>query len=320
MPRRLALVRAVEVGVTAGEGTVQSDGRPDLSVVIPVYGRQRSVLRAVDSVLSQPGVNAEIIVVDDASPEPVRLDDHTGRVRLVRRSVNGGASAARNEGLALAAAPLVTFLDSDDHFLPDTLAARLAAARNLDLGGTDPVAVGCGWVEVSGGRAIAARIPREPGAPTDFLGGCWVNPGSAVLFNRAAIKAAAPFDESMRRLEDVDFFIRFAAAGGRFRVDSRLGVAIVRGAHRHPERIETAATALSAKYGDAFGPAERRRLNAYLELERARLAWTVGHPLRFGLHLLRSWSHHPRARLNTGPGWQAVPVPRLAPQSLSVLD
>jgi glycosyltransferase involved in cell wall biosynthesis len=86
-----------------------------VTVVIPAYHAERFIARAIQSVLDQPGIDPEIIVVVDG------LVDRTAdiarsfpKTRVVINEVNQGAPAARNRGLALAQAPYVMFLDADD--------------------------------------------------------------------------------------------------------------------------------------------------------------------------------------------------------------
>lgn len=106
----------------------------DVSVILPTYNRADTLLPACQSVLSQVNTRLELIVVDDASTDDIRAvvdqlaDD---RVRYVRRSENGGASAARNTGLELARGPFIAFQDSDDLWLPSKLERQLALFSNL---------------------------------------------------------------------------------------------------------------------------------------------------------------------------------------------
>lgn len=88
-----------------------------ISVVIPLFNKEATIRRAIQSVLANGDLLDEVIVVDDVStdggPQIVeQLDDH--RVRLVRRPKNGGAAAARNTGVALSQSKYIAFLDADD--------------------------------------------------------------------------------------------------------------------------------------------------------------------------------------------------------------
>src|SRR5882762_1494192 len=100
---------------------------PKFSVIIPTFNRATLVLHAVDSVLAQTYGNFELIVVDDGS-----TDDTVDRLRRIgdrRLSIvtisHGGVSAARNAGIAAASGALISFLDSDDLWLPHKLASEV---------------------------------------------------------------------------------------------------------------------------------------------------------------------------------------------------
>jgi glycosyltransferase involved in cell wall biosynthesis len=97
--------------------------RPAISVVMPLYNKQREVGRAVASVLAQRFADFELVVVDDGStdcgPSLVAAQSDP-RIRLSRQD-NAGVSAARNLGITLARAELVAFLDADDEWDPGFL-------------------------------------------------------------------------------------------------------------------------------------------------------------------------------------------------------
>jgi glycosyltransferase involved in cell wall biosynthesis len=101
---------------------------PRISVVIPVFNRERTIGRAIASALAQSRPPAEIVVVDDGSTDGTAgvVAAFGDRVRYVFQP-NAGASAARNHGVKRASAPWIAFLDSDDHWLDDHL-ARMAEA------------------------------------------------------------------------------------------------------------------------------------------------------------------------------------------------
>ena len=105
-----------------------------VSVVVPVWGAERTLDRCVRSVLGQalgPGDALECILVDDGSPDRCGeiCDAYAARdprVQVVHKE-DGGVSSARNAGLRRSRGAYVVFLDSDDALRPGALAAALAA-------------------------------------------------------------------------------------------------------------------------------------------------------------------------------------------------
>jgi hypothetical protein len=95
----------------------------DVGVIIPLYNKAAYVTRALESVFAQSLQDFEIVVVDDGStdngPEIVRGYSDP-RLRLIRQP-NLGPGAARNRGLRESTAPMVSYLDADDEWLPDFL-------------------------------------------------------------------------------------------------------------------------------------------------------------------------------------------------------
>ena len=89
-----------------------------LSVIVPVYNAAATLEKCAASVLDQAPEAAELILVDDGSADDSpalcdRLAAQDGRVRVIHQK-NGGASAARNAGLAAAKGRYVQFVDADD--------------------------------------------------------------------------------------------------------------------------------------------------------------------------------------------------------------
>ena len=104
---------------------------PALSVVVPLYNKEREVQRALRSVLAQTFADFEVIVVDDGSTDAsVRVASQIvdRRIRLVRQE-NGGVSAARNRGISEAQASLIAFLDADDEWMPHHLETLIRLRR-----------------------------------------------------------------------------------------------------------------------------------------------------------------------------------------------
>ena len=183
-----------------------------VAIVIPCYKQAHLLGEALQSCLAQDPPAAEIIVVDDGSPDDVEgaiaaLGAGTA-IRLVRRP-NGGLSAARNTGLHASRSPYLVFLDADDRLCPGALAAGLACLeahrhaaftfggyRNMDIDGRY-------WPKPA--------LPR-PGPTTlvDLLGGNVVGMHATVMYRREPLVAAGGFDEALQSCEDWDVYLRLA--------------------------------------------------------------------------------------------------------------
>lgn len=105
-----------------------------VSVIMPAYNAEKTLLRAVESVLVQTWQSWELIIVDDGSSDSTADIAHrsadrdaSGRVRVLRLGANGGLPNARNRGIAQARGSWVTFLDADDEYLRDHLSTMMSA-------------------------------------------------------------------------------------------------------------------------------------------------------------------------------------------------
>ncbi len=123
-----------------------------VTVVIPLYNKERYVVRALESVRRQTLADIEIFVIDDGStdqgPHFVESCDDS-RVRLIRQP-NQGPGAARNRGIELATAEYIAFLDADDCWRPEYLEQGVKA---LDSLGPDVAALSSGYLLYPSGKS-----------------------------------------------------------------------------------------------------------------------------------------------------------------------
>ena len=120
--------------------TVHDDLSPFFSVIICTFNRAHLLPRALDSLLAQTESSWEAIVVDDGSTDDTdavvrRYMAEAPNLRYMLHS-NRGLPLSRNAGIAAAVGDFVTFLDSDDYYMPDHLASRrrlLAANPDVEL-------------------------------------------------------------------------------------------------------------------------------------------------------------------------------------------
>jgi glycosyltransferase involved in cell wall biosynthesis len=90
--------------------------RSRISVIIPSYRAEATIGRAIDSVLAQPDVDPEIIVVvDGVFDRTAEIARSYSGVQILINETREGPQVTRNRGLQTATTPYVTFLDADDY-------------------------------------------------------------------------------------------------------------------------------------------------------------------------------------------------------------
>jgi len=97
----------------------------EISIIIPVYNKERYVRTCLENALSQDFEDYEVIAVDDGSTDNSGAisDEMTreySRLRVIHQK-NGGVTAARRRGVEEAQGKYVMFCDSDDRLLPHAL-------------------------------------------------------------------------------------------------------------------------------------------------------------------------------------------------------
>jgi glycosyltransferase involved in cell wall biosynthesis len=98
---------------------------PIFSIIMPLFNSVHTIRQAIDSVLDQTFSNFELIVIDDCSTdgsaEAVSEYFHDTRVVMLSNLCNSGVAETRNAGIKAAIGRYITFLDSDDIWLPKKL-------------------------------------------------------------------------------------------------------------------------------------------------------------------------------------------------------
>lgn len=209
---------------------------PLVSVIIPTYNRGGMIRDAIASVLNQDFKDFELIVIDDGSTDdtPAILETFGRAIRIVRQA-NRGVSAARNQGIALASGKLLTFLDSDDLWLPQKL------ARQVHFFNTNADALICQTEEIwiRNGVRVNPKKRHHKFSGMIFeasLALCLVSP-SAVMSRRALFDAVGLFDEALPACEDYDLWLRVSCRYPIHLIDAPL--IIKRGGH--PDQLSRAA-------------------------------------------------------------------------------
>lgn len=197
--------------------------RPDVSVIIPTRNRSKLLRRAIDSVLSQTLDRLEVIIVDDASEddtEQVVRSIGDGRIRYIRNHHRQGASESRNIGIRLAAGQFVSFLDSDDEWLPEKLETQMAVMRGCNRPEYTLV-YGAVFVESGDAARVLRRVrPRRGKLPNESVGEyLFLHEGlmstSTFMLSRDLAQQVM-FSGWLRRHEDWDLCLRLEQLGVEF--------------------------------------------------------------------------------------------------------
>src|SRR5205807_8760338 len=190
-----------------------------VGAIIPVRAPAPWLGEALEAVLAQRTAPAAVLVVDDASPDPVRLDaSHARRCTLVRRDRPGGAPAARDTALAQLDTEWLALADADDVWRGDRLAAQLEALADRP---DAALCFGSARIVDGHGRPTGERWDRVPPGLTDpaalaaLIYEVNVIPTSSVLVRRDAVVAAGGF-QGPPPCEDQDLWLRLLGRGAGF--------------------------------------------------------------------------------------------------------
>lgn len=180
-----------------------------VSVIIPVYNRTFSIRDAVESVLIQSIKPSEIIVIDDGSSFNMEkyLKNYLSHIKLITLKENKGVSAARNEGIKAANGEYISFLDSDDLFLPKKLEYQIKFMQenNYLVSHTDEF-----WFRKGKWINQGKTNKRYGGYILDkILDKCRISPSSLIV-HKSVFDEAGMFDEDLRVCEDYELSLRIA--------------------------------------------------------------------------------------------------------------
>lgn len=176
-----------------------------VSVIIPFYNSEKTIVRALDSVINQTIKPYEIIVIDDGSLDNSYflvqhyIEQHPSvKFKLIKKT-NGGVSSARNAGLKEATGDFMAFLDSDDEWFLDKLEKQLKVFDKEKsfsfLGGLiyqpEPSLLGK-LKEITLSKLIFKNYFQP----------------STVIFKKEVFDQIGLFDETQRYAEEGNYFMR----------------------------------------------------------------------------------------------------------------
>lgn len=189
---------------------------PLVSCIIPTYNREKKVINAISSVLTQSYFNLEVLVVDDQSIDDTRvtveeLAKNDSRIKYFYNPVKGGNNA-RNFGIKNAKGEYIAFLDDDDIWLKSKIKKQV---ESLQLLGEEYGVSYCTYARTRTNGKVAKRHPsrfskiREGNVLNDLLKRNFISTCS-LLVKADVFEKAGMFDPSYKSFQDWELFIRLA--------------------------------------------------------------------------------------------------------------
>jgi glycosyltransferase involved in cell wall biosynthesis/nucleoside phosphorylase len=187
-----------------------SDNPPEITAIVPVYNREQTIQRALDSILSQSYPPAAVIVVDDCSTDLTRkiLENYGKKISRIYLPQNSGPSKARNEGIRHARTEWIAFLDSDDCWKKSKLKNQIDYLRKYpfyQILQSEEI-----WIR-NGVRVNPCKHHKKPVGwifePS--LERCLVSP-SGVLIKKSLIEQYGGFNENFPVCEDYDLWLKIS--------------------------------------------------------------------------------------------------------------
>lgn len=199
-----------------------------ISVVIPMYNSNKSIINAVKSVINQTAFDyvKEIIIVDDGSTDNSNQivqdfinKNPKSRIKLYNKQ-NGGVSSARNYGIKKSSEKWIALLDSDDVWLRDKLEKQIEVINNH----SDIVFIGGGRNKehVKIGKQVEDGLYKL--TTKDLLKKYWPHTSTA-LIRKDILISVGLYDESRKYAEDGQLWLKISSKYDLFYIKEDLEIA-----------------------------------------------------------------------------------------------
>ncbi len=184
-----------------------------ISIVIPVYNREKLISETLDSIFIQTFTNWECIIVDDGSTDNTlsvlkKYQETDKRFRFFERpaELKKGAPSCRNYGYQKSEGEYIQWFDSDDLMLPDFLQMKIEKLNNDSS--LDFVVSKMGEFHHSNDPSYPSQSLSTENVFTDFINGeiSFYTPGP--LFTKKFLENKPLFNVDLKRHQEYEFFAR----------------------------------------------------------------------------------------------------------------
>jgi glycosyltransferase involved in cell wall biosynthesis len=187
-----------------------------VSVIVPVYNQAPFLAECLDSVLAQTLRDIEVVCIDDGSTDGSgrMLDEYAARdprVKVVHQT-NAGPGPARNAGMDVAQGDFIAFMDPDDKYPDVGVLADLV--RGAESNGVD--VCGGSMVMIDGRRLDDAEFSFQSDGIIDYSEYQFEYGYVRFIFRRRLLQSYGASFPSLKRFQDVPFFVEAMHAAGKF--------------------------------------------------------------------------------------------------------
>lgn len=180
---------------------------PSVSVIVPVFNKEKYIKRTIESVLRQTYKDFELILINDGSTDfskdiLIEYKNKDSRIVLIDQE-NKGVSSSRNFGIDLAKSKYLSFLDADDEIHECFLEKMLATIEDSNV-------CCCGHFDVFTGVKVKPKMKFYQGDILEkyIYNKCTPNTNSWLIKKEFLEKYKIKFNTNISWGEDMDFFSR----------------------------------------------------------------------------------------------------------------
>lgn len=188
-----------------------------ISVVIPLYNKEKSITSTLQSVCAQTYTDFEVLVVNDGSTDNgafIAAKYPDTRIRVIDKE-NGGVCSARNRGIVEAKGEFIALLDGDDQWDKEYLAEQVKMIQDFP----EAAMWGINFAELNQGKLIRKLETGLPDGYRGYVENYFEMKGrvsdlfcsSSVVIRKEVFEKVGMFDERFKYSEDIDMWFRIIA-------------------------------------------------------------------------------------------------------------